>query len=111
MPESLLLNFDWGDVPTWVGVAGAAVAFSVGLKQYREAQAWKRSEFVASEMEKFFATPRVETACLLIDYYVIRLDQAGRRVVEVDSGWKFTEAVVENAFLDHRRFPEGIEGF
>jgi hypothetical protein len=34
---------------------GASAAFMVGLIQYRKAQRWKRMEWVAKEMDVFFA--------------------------------------------------------
>lgn len=48
-------------------LAGVA-AFLIGLLQYRQAQKWKRSEWVANEMEKFFSDPAVASAFKMIDY-------------------------------------------
>jgi hypothetical protein len=36
---------------TFVGVCGAAVAFVIGLRQYKRAEQWKRAEFIAAEMK------------------------------------------------------------
>jgi len=47
---------------------GGSIAFSVGLFQYRKAQRWKKAEFLANEMNDFFANQRVEKALLLIDW-------------------------------------------
>jgi len=40
-------RWDWIEIAK---ILGALLAFAVGLRQYREAQRWKRVEFVASEM-------------------------------------------------------------
>ena len=53
-----------------VGYVGAVVAFLIGLRQYRRAEYWKRSQFLAQEMKEFFADPRVENARMMIDWGV-----------------------------------------
>jgi len=55
----------------WValGTAAAAfVAFLAGLVQYRHAQRWKRSEFVAREVKEFKGDPAVRNALLMLDW-------------------------------------------
>jgi hypothetical protein len=47
---------------------GGAVAFIAGLMQYRQAQRWKRAEFVANEMREFKADPMVRNALTLLDW-------------------------------------------
>jgi hypothetical protein len=37
-----------------VALLGAAIAFGIGLFQYRRAQQWKRAEWVAQEMKLLF---------------------------------------------------------
>lgn len=51
-----------------LALIGAAIAFVVGLLQYRKAQRWKRAEWVAKEMKEFFAAPQVEAAFKMIDW-------------------------------------------
>jgi hypothetical protein len=46
----------------------AAVAFIAGLLQYRQAQKWKRAEWVAKEMKEFYDNPVVHRAMLMIDW-------------------------------------------
>lgn len=58
-----------------IALAGAAVAFLLGLLQYRQAQRWKRAEWVAQEMERFFADRAVHAALKMIDW--------GKRPVEL----------------------------
>jgi len=48
-------------------VAGG-VAFGCGLYQYSRAQAWKRHEFVATEIRQFDAEPQARNAMLMIDW-------------------------------------------
>lgn len=81
-----------------------------GLKQYREAQAWKRADFVAAEAEKLFASDAASTAFLLIDYSEIRLDQYGKRTADQTSHI-FTDAETTRALANHLEFKEGIECF
>lgn len=57
-----------------LALLGAAVAFAVGLFQYRRAQAWKKAEFLAGEMKDFFENLRVQRALLLIDWGVREID-------------------------------------
>ena len=66
------MGIDWGDVPTWLGVVGAVIEFILGRAEYRLAQQWTRSEFLAAEVDRFFANPRVATALLLVDYSAIK---------------------------------------
>ena len=62
-----MMDSIWGDVPTWLGLAGAIVAFLIGRAEYRKAQEWKRAEFVAAEAKQFFIDEEIATALLLID--------------------------------------------
>jgi len=55
-------------------LGGAAIAFVIGLLQYRKAQRWKRVEWTAKEMDAFFADPKVAMALKMIDW------GAGRRI-------------------------------
>jgi hypothetical protein len=85
---------------------GAAIAFTIGLAQYIRAQAWKRTEWVAEEMESFFNDSRVMVALRMIDYgerrlefYPSRGDEAARFVMVLDDD-------VARA-LEHHIAPEG----
>ena len=49
-------------------LALAVGAFAVGLSQYRHAQAWKRREFVAAEVEKLVNSPQTRNALNMLDY-------------------------------------------
>jgi hypothetical protein len=102
------VHVDWGDVPAWLGLIGAAFAFAVALDQYRTAQAWKRAEFVAAETKLFFEHPQVATALLLIDYSVIRLDKVGKRSVQ---GTVFDDDLLIRALAVHTQFTDEIEKF
>lgn len=70
---------------------GAAIAFSIGLVQYMRTQVWKRTEWVAEEMESFFNDWRVMVALRMIDYgerrlefYPTRTEEASRFVMVLD---------------------------
>ena len=51
-----------------VALAGAAVAFFIGLIQYRVNQRWKRAEWVAQEMKTLFADQLLQAALFMIDW-------------------------------------------
>ncbi|HZG42834.1 MAG TPA: hypothetical protein VEY93_07720, partial [Longimicrobium sp.] len=46
----------------------AGTAFVVGLLQYRKAQAWKRAEFIATEIKEAFSDPLIQFALRLLDW-------------------------------------------
>lgn len=56
---------EWMDV---VKVVGAAIAFGIGLWQYRSSQVWKRLEFVSAQMKIFFDDPAVRTTMQMLDW-------------------------------------------
>jgi len=60
----------WGadNTVALLGLVGAAVAFFVGLIQYRRAQQWKRAEWVAQEVKAVLADPSVDAALKMIDW-------------------------------------------
>lgn len=65
----------------WVSVAltalaglGGVYAFRLGRREYREAQLWKRKEFVAAAMKDFSADPQVRNALQLVDWAVRRVN-------------------------------------
>ena len=51
-----------------VKILGAAVAFWIGISQYRKSEAWKRLEFVATEMKAFYDDPAVKLAMGMLDW-------------------------------------------
>ncbi|MFN8062710.1 MAG: hypothetical protein U0Q12_26395 [Vicinamibacterales bacterium] len=56
------------------GLLAGGCAFVVGLRQYSKAQAWKRHEFVASEMRSFNADPLTRNAMQMIDWGTRRIE-------------------------------------
>lgn len=55
------------------GAVGGFVGFLIAVSTYYRTERWKRAEFLAHEMKEFFATPRVQTALLLIDWGTRRI--------------------------------------
>lgn len=51
-----------------LGILGALIAFGVGLYQYRRAQQWKRTEFVAKEIKELLQDRRATAALAMIDW-------------------------------------------
>ena len=102
----------WGDVPTWLGIVGGVIIFLLGRAEYRTSQQWKRSEFLAAEIDRFFAQPRVATALLLVDYSAIRLDPDGRRAGQPIAGTLVvTDSVLTSALRIHTDFKNDTEEF
>lgn len=65
-----------------IALLGATLAFLIGLFQYRKAQTWKRSEWLAQEMESFFNDPVVVAALRMIDYGERRIELYPKREAE-----------------------------
>lgn len=51
-----------------LGFGGTILALAFGLRQYRRAEQWKRSEFIAKEIKEFESNPTTRNAMLLIDW-------------------------------------------
>jgi len=87
---------------------GAAMAFIVGLAQYRRAQHWKRVEWVAQEMKSLFGDPIVQAAFLMIDWGSRRIPLYPDRQAESERNVRLTNEIVANALLLHE---ERLDGF
>ncbi len=83
------------DPAIWISlaaVAGGTAAFITGLIQYRQAQRWKRAEFVANEIKEFKADPVIHNALLLLDWNEQAIElfpdeaDAAKRSVRVEDG-------------------------
>jgi len=102
----------WGDVPTWIGVIAGAITLIVGVREYLIAQRWKRSEFLAAEVDRFFANPGIQTALLLIDYSRIALEPDGRRTtVRTPVTQTFDDDLMTRALAVHTKFVDETEKF
>ena len=74
----LVLNQTWSptacdedscaEARQWMSATATLIVILAGLYQYWRAQLWKRAEFVAAEMDKFFSRPQVRNATLMIDW-------------------------------------------
>src|ERR1700680_4730862 len=73
MPALDFTTWKADDLLKAIALAGAAVAFVIGLLQYRKGQRWKRAEWVAQEMKALFAEPLVQAALSLIDWSSIEI--------------------------------------
>jgi hypothetical protein len=80
---------------------GAAVAFVVGLMQYRRAQQWKRAEWVAQEMKALFGDPIVQAALLMIEWSGRRIALYPDRQAEADRYVRLTNESVADALMIH----------
>ena len=87
---------------------GAAIAFIVGLAQYRRAQHWKRVEWVAQEMKGLFGDPIVQAALLMFDWGSRRIPLYPDRKEDSDRYVSMTNEVVANALMIHDDRPDGF---
>lgn len=96
-----------------LGAAGSVVVFLYGVLQYSVAQRWKRQEFVASEVEKFFSNRDVATACLLLDYSVVAVTPDGRIAVDENAAGRrvFKDADIMGGLVLHTVMPGETETF
>lgn len=62
---SILVGF-WNLLPQ-LAVAAGLVAFFSGLWQYRDAQKWKRNEFIVKELGEYEANPYISNAQSILD--------------------------------------------
>lgn len=84
-----------------VTAAGAALAFLFGLHQYQRAEQWKRTEFLAGEMEKFFADKTIRNALTMIDYAPRRINLYHTEDLPRDEYPRITRPIQSAALLLH----------
>ena len=100
------------DLATWIGLVVAFITAQLALREYRTTQQWKRAEFLAAEVDKFFQTKQVATALLLIDYSLIRLGPDGQRASRGDTNaFKADDALIISALRVHTEFEDETEKF
>ena len=73
--EYFVQTFHWlsrsVNFSNWIEITkilGAALAFGIGLRQYRKSEVWKRLEFVADEMKIFYADAAAKAAMTMLDW-------------------------------------------
>jgi hypothetical protein len=87
---------------------GAALAFIIGLVQYRRAQHWKRVEWVAQEMKGLFSDPIVQAALRMFEWGSRRIPLYPDRKEESDRYVLLKNEIVADALLLHDDRPEGF---
>jgi hypothetical protein len=80
---------------------GGLAAFAIGLLQYRRADYWKRSEFLAKEMKEYFADPQVTIALTMIDWGIrrVRLFEPSKDSQRLDSGERRVDRALQCSAL------------
>jgi hypothetical protein len=96
------------EILTALALLGAAVAFVVGLVQYRQSQRWKRAEWVAQEMKGLFGDPVVQAAFLMFDWGSRRVPLYPERSSESDRHVLLTNEIVGGALMLHDDKPDGF---
>lgn len=86
-------------VPAWVAGLAAVLTLAFGTWEYRKAQAWKRAEFLASEVEKFESREATRAAMQMLDYNSVRIvlwpEHPSPDSIRID------DAVLAGALLPH----------
>ena len=108
MRMSPLSEWKPDDVLKAIALVGAALAFIIGLVQYRRAQHWKRAEWVAQEMKGLFGDPIVQAVFLMIDWGSRRVALYPEREQERDRYVLLTNEIVADALMLHDDRPEGF---
>ena len=91
-----------------IALVGAALAFIIGLAQYRRAQHWKRAEWVVQEMKGLFGDPVVQAVFLMIDWGSRRVALHPGREQESDRYVLLTNEIVADALMLHSDRPDGF---
>jgi hypothetical protein len=107
-----MTNLEWYDTVLKVlALVGTAIAFLTGIWQYKKAQRWRRSEWVAQEVRSFCQDPIVQAALRMIDW--------GNRDVRLfteNSGTEgeivhVTDDMVATSLQHHNNRPEGFSPY
>jgi hypothetical protein len=101
---------DWkaDDLLKALVLLGAALAFIVGLAQYRRAQHWKRVEWVAQEMKSLFGDPVVQAALRMFEWGSRRIPLYPERKEEGERNVVLKNEIVAEALRLHDDRPEGF---
>lgn len=91
-----------------VALGGAAMAFGIGLWQYRRAQQWKRAEWIAQEMKQLLEDPIVQAVFLMIDWGSRRVPLYPTRANETERNVFLRDADVARALMLHDDRPDGF---
>jgi hypothetical protein len=125
---SLSISFsNWIEITK---ILGAALAFGIGLWQYRKSEAWKRLEFVAAEMKVFYDDAAVKAAMTMLDWrkkemalfkyrdegdynrVVVNYEiVAGSLGVDPESQYDKTQSAIRELFERFLEFLARFEGF
>jgi hypothetical protein len=106
-----LVQWSPDEVLKGAALAGAAIAFVIGLWQYRRAQNWKRAEWVAQEMKALFSEPLVQAVLMMVDWGARRVQLYPTREKPEDRYVFVTDDEVARALMPHDERPGGFSPF
>jgi len=101
-------SWEPGDVLKALALIGAAIAFGIGLLQYRRAQQWKRAEWIAQEMKQLVGDPIVQAVLLMIDWGSRRIPLYPDRDNEAERYVLLNDDQIAHALMSHEDRPEGF---
>ena len=94
------------DLIAMAGVLSGLAVFFVGLNQYRNSQAWKRSEFVATEIKDAFKDKAVRTALQMMDWNSTYCDLSNNDCEAELKKTLVTDEILSRALTPHMFRPD-----
>jgi hypothetical protein len=100
VPDSLY-SPRFSDIVALIGIAVAAVTFGNALWQAKQAQTWKRKEFMAAQMAAFMADPAVQQTLKILDYSARRLNLSDDESETALRGVRVDQQLAAAALIPH----------
>jgi hypothetical protein len=91
----------FSDIVALVGIAVAWVTVWNALRQAKQAQTWKRKEFMAAQMAAFMADPAVQQTLKILDYSARRLNLSDDESERALRGVRVDQRLAAAALIPH----------
>lgn len=86
---------------TFIAGVGAFILFIIGLKRYKKDQIWKRSEFVAKEIQEFTSDKMVRNTMFMLDWGHRKIELFPDKPVYEDRFAKVDRQILNSALEFH----------
>jgi hypothetical protein len=91
----------FSDIVALIGIFVAAVTVGNALWQAKQAQTWKRKEFMAAQMAAFMADPAVQQTLKILDYSARRLNLSDDENERALRGVRVDQQLAAAALIPH----------
>jgi hypothetical protein len=91
----------FSDIVALIGIGVAAVTFGNALWQAKQAQTWKRKEFMAAQMAAFMADAAVQQTLKILDYSARRLNLSDDENERALRGVRVDQQLAAAALIPH----------